>query len=178
MHSSRMHTGCSLTICWHLLLGGVRYQGGVCSWGVCACSWGEIWSQRVCVCSHGWSVPGGVSGPGGVCLVLGEVWSLGVCLLPGDLVWGSAPGEEVWSQGGCVSAAGGCVCSGGCSIPACTEADTLPSPLWTESQMPVKTLPWPNFMSAPRGRSGPGGLVLGGSGPRGSCPGGWYPSMH
>ena len=34
---------------------------------------------------------------------------------------------------------------GGCGIPACTEADT---PLRTESQTPVKTLPWPNFVAA------------------------------
>ena len=36
---------------------------------------------------------------------------------------------------------------GGCGIPACTEADTPPPP-WTESQTPVKTLPWPNFVAA------------------------------
>ena len=42
----------------------------------------------------------------------------------------------VWSRG--VSAPGG-------GIPACTEAD--PPPL-TESQTPVKTLPWPNFVAA------------------------------
>ena len=51
-----------------------------------------------------------------------------------------------------VSALGG-VCSrgvsapGGCGIPACTAADS-PPPLWTESQTPVKTLPWPNFVAA------------------------------
>ena len=39
-----------------------------------------------------------------------------------------------------MSAPGG----GGCGIPACTEADT---PLLTESQMPVKTLPCPNFVA-------------------------------
>ena len=57
---------------------------------------------------------------------------------------------------GGVSAPGGCLVRGGSGrggllpggygIPACTEADTLP--LWTESQMPVKTLPWPNFVAA------------------------------
>ena len=85
MHSSRMRTGRSLTVCWILLLGG-----GVCSQGGC--------------------------------LLLGGVVSApGECLLPGG---GSAPG--------------------GC-IPACTEADT---PLLTESQTPVKTLPWNNFVGA------------------------------
>ena len=38
--------------------------------------------------------------------------------------------------------------SGGGGIPACTEADP---PLWTESQTPVKTLPWPNFVAAGNG---------------------------
>ena len=66
-----------------------------------------------------WS--GGVPGPGGVCS-----WG---CLLPGG-AWsgGLVPGGLVWGGG----------------IPACTEAD----PPWTESQMPVKTLPWPNFVAA------------------------------
>ena len=60
--------------------------------------------------------------PGG-CLLPGglSAWGVGECLLPG----GSPPG--------------------GCGIPACTEADP---PLWTESQTPVKTLPWPNFVVA------------------------------
>ena len=55
-----------------------------------------------------------------------------------------------------MSAPGGCPLRGyllwgvsvpvGGGIPACTEAH--PSPLWTESQMPIKTLPWPNFVAA------------------------------
>ena len=49
---------------------------------------------------------------------------------------GSAP-RGVCFQGGSAPREGG--------IPACTEADPL---LWTESQMPVKTLPWPNFVVA------------------------------
>ena len=64
MHSSRMRTGRSLTVCWSLLPGG-----GVCSWG-------GVWSggllrgggggllpgERVCVCSGGGGVwPGGGS---------------------------------------------------------------------------------------------------------------------
>ena len=54
-----------------------------------------------------------------------------------------------------VSAPGGCVCSREClllggvclgsGIPACTETDTS---VWTESQMPIKTLPRPNFVEA------------------------------
>ena len=84
MHSSRMRTGRSLTVCWRLLPGGV------------------------------WS--GGVSAPGGV----------------------PSPGVCAWS--------GGVPGLGGSGIPACTEADP-PTP-WTESQTPVKTLPWPNFVVA------------------------------
>ena len=61
-------------------------------------------------------------------------------VVPG--VWGG-----VWSRGVC---SGGCVWSGGGGgIQACTEAD---SPLWTESQTPVKTLPWPNFVAAGKNR--------------------------
>ena len=52
----------------------------------------------------------------------------------------SGPGG-VWS-GGCllrgVSGPGG--------IPACTEADTPPSPV--DRHTLVKTLPWPNFVAA------------------------------
>ena len=47
---------------------------------------------------------------------------------------------------GGVSGPGGV--GGGGGIPACTEADP---PLWTESQTPVKTLPWPNFVAAGNG---------------------------
>ena len=62
----------------------------------------------------------------------GGVCSWGGLLLGGLLLGRSAPG-------------GGAVCSwGGGVIPACTEAD----PLWTESQTPVKTLLWPNFVAA------------------------------
>ena len=67
MHSSRMHTGCSLTICQSLLPGGVSAPRG--------------------------SAPGGVSGPGGGgvwswgCLLQG-VSGLGGCLLWGVCSWG------------------------------------------------------------------------------------------
>ena len=59
---------------------------------------------------------------------------------------GSAPGVSspgVSSPGG--SGPGGMSGRGGCDIPACTEAEP---PLLTESQTPVKTLPWPNFVAA------------------------------
>ena len=48
------------------------------------------------------------------------------------------------SRGGLLP--GGVSAPGGGGIPACTEAD--PPPVWTESQTPVKTLPWPNFVAA------------------------------
>ena len=102
-----------------LLLGGVS-AAGVCSRGGGVCSWG-------------------VSTPGG-CLLLGGVGLLRRCLLLGA----SAPrGGLLWR--GLLRWVGG-VCSRGCGISACTEADT--PLLWTESQMPVKTLPWPNFVAA------------------------------
>ena len=63
---------------------------------------------------------------------------LGGCLLQGGLL------EGVCLLGGGVSAPGGCLLWG-VGIPACTDADT---PLLTESQTPVKTLPWPNFVAA------------------------------
>ena len=59
----------------------------------------------------------------------------------------SAPGRGVCSRGVCswgVCAPGGVCSGGGGGIPTCTEAD--PPPLWTESQMPVKTLHCPNFV--------------------------------
>ena len=101
MHSSRMRTGRSLTICCSLpprgvsgpggsLVGGVSAPRGVCSGGGGLLPGGGCLLQGGCVCSGG-SARGGVSAPGG-------------CLLPGGLL-----------EGGC--------------IPACTEADTLPPPV-------------------------------------------------
>ena len=71
---------------------------------------------------------GGVPGSGG----WGAVWSApgGVSTLGGLLRGG------IWSRG--VSTLGGVWVSA-------LEADT---PLWTELQTPVKTLPWPNFVAA------------------------------
>ena len=81
MHSSRMRTGRSLTVCWRLLPGG-----------------------------------GGVPGPGGV---------------PGQ---GDVPGP------------------GGLWHPSMHWGRHPPPPLLTESQTPVKTLPWPNFVAAGNNR--------------------------
>ena len=53
---------------------------------------------------------------------------------------GSGPGG-VWSSGGLVW---GVSARGGGYIPACTEADPPP----VDRQMPVKILPWPNFVAA------------------------------
>ena len=127
MHSSRMRTGRSLTVCQRpalggcLLLGGVSAPGGsgacvcalggVCSGGVC--SGGCLFQGRVCsqgdVSSQGVSAPGDVSAPRGV----------------------SAPRRCLLKEGGMstprgVSAPRGCLLLGGRGIPACTEADTPP----------------------------------------------------
>ena len=68
MHSSRMRTGRSLTVCWNLLLGGgVSALGGVCSRG-CLLRGVSAWGG---VCSGGCLLLGvsalGVSALGGVC---------------------------------------------------------------------------------------------------------------
>ena len=110
MHSSRMRTGRSLTVCWRLL-------------------------------------------PGGGCLVKGGVWS-GGCLL-----WGVSGLGGVSAPGGCglggvsgpgVSAPGGYLVRGVCSGGGVASQYALRAdpPLWTESQTPVKALPWPNFVAA------------------------------
>ena len=78
MHSSRMRTGRSLTVCRSLLP------------GVCVCSQGGVCSQ---VGSRGLSAPGGY-------LLLGGRG----CLLQGLSAWGmSAPGGSVCSWGSVVS---------------------------------------------------------------------------
>ena len=77
--------------------------------------------------------PGGVGGLWGVCLVGGVLVSGpgggGWCLVRGGLLrGGSARGGGVWSGGGVGVWSRGGVWSGGCGdIPACTEADPLPS---------------------------------------------------
>ena len=67
MHSSRMRTGRSLTVCWRplrgeggggcLVWGGVCCQGGVWSGGVC--SWGGVPGPGGCLLPRGVSAPGG-----------------------------------------------------------------------------------------------------------------------
>ena len=74
MHSSRMRTGRSLTVCCSLLPGGGG-GGGVCL------------VPGVCVCL----VPGSLPGPGGFSL------AGGVCLVPGGVLPGG--GVSAWSQG-------------------------------------------------------------------------------
>ena len=80
MHSSRMRTGRSLTVCWRLLPGGgggVSGPGGVSAWSGGVSAWPR----------------GGLPGPGGGSLVPGGVsaWSGGG--LPGT-------GGVLWSRGG------------------------------------------------------------------------------
>ena len=119
MHSSRMRTGCSLTVCWSLL----RVGGGVSSRGGVSAPGGLVWGECLLL---GGSAPGGVWSGG--CLLSGGVWS-GGCLVGGDGAcsgWGG-----VWSGG---------------YIPVCTEADTPPPSV--DRHTPVKILPWPNFVAA------------------------------
>ena len=77
MHSSRMHTGRSLTVCQSLLPRGSLLLGGVC-YGGCVCSW--------LVSAPGASALGGVyvysggSALGGGCLLLESLSAQGgVC---------------------------------------------------------------------------------------------------
>ena len=105
MHSSRMRTGRSLTVCRSQLL-----PGGVCL----------LWVGGLSAPGGvGGSAPGGLEGSGqGGCLLLGGY------LLPGGLVPGvSGPGGS--GLGG-VCYWGGLVPGDG--IPACTEADPPPPP--------------------------------------------------
>ena len=56
MHSSRMRTGPSLTVCWHVLPRGALPGPG----GGSLVPGGGLWSRGVCLVPVGW-----VSGPGG-----------------------------------------------------------------------------------------------------------------
>ena len=86
MHSSRMRTGHSLTVCWSaswgvcLVPGGCLVWGGVCSQGVSGprvcLFWGRgvgvsAWSGGVCSWGGAWS--GGSACSRGVCLVWGGI---------------------------------------------------------------------------------------------------------
>ena len=92
MHSSRMRTGRSLTVCrsqFHR--GGVLSPGGVLSSGE-----GDVLSPGgMYLVTGGCLVWGGVWSQGG-CLVLGGVWSRGFgpgggCLVPGGVCWSGTP---------------------------------------------------------------------------------------
>ena len=115
MHSSRMRTGRSLTVCCSLLLGGGSPWSGGFSLlgGVLPAGGGSPWSQGgVCLVLGGLLGPGGVlpaggSSPcwggspwsrGGVCLVWGGLLGpRGVCLVGGfSLVWGVLPARGWW----------------------------------------------------------------------------------
>ena len=120
MHSRRMRTGRSLTVCWRLLPGG----GGSAPWGVCLVLGGLLLGGCV------WSGES-LSGPPGVC-------SGGWCLLWGGLVRGVCVcSGGIWSGGVCI-----------CSWGVVSQHALRQTPPWRESQMPVKTLPWPNFFAA------------------------------
>ena len=122
MHSSRMRTGHSLTVCCSLLPGGMSaWSGGFSLPGRSPC--------------RGVSLPGGVSAwSRGVSLKWG-----GVCLVPGGL---PARGVSAWSWGGVCTGPGG-----GISLPrggvnawcwgACPET---PSPLLTRITDTFKTI--------------------------------------
>ena len=74
----------------------------------------------------------------------------GVYLLRGVPGLGGSAPRRVPGPGGFVySRGGGCLVRGVCSrggIPACTEADTPPTPV--DRHTLVKILPWPNFVAA------------------------------
>ena len=130
-----MRTGRSLTVCWHLLSGGgvclVRGRGSALREGVCFWRGGVCSGGGVGVCSRG-------------CL-LREVSTLGV----GGLLWGRfllLGGVCFWG----VSAPEGGSALGSRVVSQHSLRQTPPP--WTESQMPVETLPWPNFVAAGNNR--------------------------
>ena len=130
-------------------------QGGYLVWGVPGPRGeyqvrGGTWSQGVGVPGPG----GGVPGAGGGTWCRGEyLVSGGEYLVWGYLVWGGVPGlGGVPGPEGGVPGPGGSTWSGGYlvwgGVPG--PGGYLPrySPPLTESQTPVKTLPWPNFVAA------------------------------
>ena len=133
MHSSRMLTGRSWTVCRSLLPGGGPGPGGVCL-------------------VRGVSAPGGAWSGGGGVVVSGL--GGGVCSQGGSAPrggWGLLPGGVPGPGGMVVSGPGGGVCSGGGAAPRggsqyALRQTPLPPPL--DRQTPVKILPWPNFVAA------------------------------
>ena len=137
MHSSRMRTARSLPY-GGSLLGGGAWPGGSLSRGVSV--WG-VPGQGGSL-SRGVSVQGGVQ-PGGS--LSGGVPSQGG-LHPGSLCLGGlCPGGSLCLGGLCP---GGSLCLGGL-CPGGLPDKRPPSSLslWTESQMPEKTLPCHNFVA-------------------------------
>ena len=118
MHSSRMHTGRSLTVCCSLLPGGWGWKGGCFPAG------------GVCL------DPGDLPGPGGFSLPGG-----GVCLVPGGF---SLPGGGVrLVPGGFSLLEGVCLARGACleTPPVDRITDTCKNiTLATTSLRPVMTL--------------------------------------
>ena len=144
MHSSRMRTGRSLTVCQSLLSGGVSaLEGGCLLFGGVSAPGGGVCSQGG-VCSRGCLLRG--------CLLLGGVCSGGFCFwgvsaLGGVCSGGSALGGS--AQGGMCLFQGVSALGVGVSAPGgCRYALRQTPPLLTESQTPVKPLPWPNFVAA------------------------------
>ena len=110
-----------------------------------------------------------MSAPGGVWLGVG--WFRGASSgvsAPGVSALGrgvsaprgvSALGRGVSALGRGVSAPGGCLLWGGGVVSQHALRQT--PPLWTKSQMPVKTLPWPNFIAAGNDRPDDYDTVIG-----------------
>ena len=114
LHSSRMHTARLLTV------SPIMH----CAGGVCLARGSALPGEGGSALQEG-GLPcqGGPPCQGVVCLARGgSALPGGVCLARGVLLARGSPCQGV------------CLAGGG--IPACTEAD--PSPLWTESQTPVK----------------------------------------
>ena len=98
MHSSRMRTGRSLTVCCSLV-SGPGGGGGLVR--------GGVW-------------PGGMSGPGG-CVCSGGVWSRGVVSAPEGGVWSRG---VCLPQGVC---SGGCLLRGGLVLGGVSSGGVYPS---------------------------------------------------
>ena len=125
MHSSRMRTGRSLTVCQGgvSLPGVVSLPGGSPCRGVLPAMGGHspCWRRE-------FSLPGGVSLPGGSpCLGGLPAWGGCPCLGGLPARWGLP------TQGG--------ILARGVSLPGGGSPCQRPPPLWTESHTAVKTLP-------------------------------------
>ena len=115
-----------------LLLGGVCFPRGCLLWGVSAPRGCLLWG---CLLQ-------GVSALGGVCSQGGLLWGVSVSQ-GGVCSWGVSAPRGVSAPGG--SAPRGSAPRG---VWVSQHALRQTPPLLTESQMPVKTLAWPNFVAA------------------------------